>query len=158
MEASPLSNYFDTMINRMDKVEVILIMATKKLSFPDIKNNYWITYFFQKQSEYKYKITLEDSETGNIYYTWNEQEPDIDNSISGEFKYTGIDGNLVCNVICPYLDARLDNTWAESIIMPNSGGSTLGRIYCFSFETYESYIQYNDLLIFVQGVVFSQQN
>ncbi|WFQ78358.1 hypothetical protein PXH59_11350 [Xenorhabdus sp. SF857] len=91
-------------------------MAIKTLYLPDIKNGWTILYLYQSQPNpgCEFTFTLKD---GHDYDNIN---PYINPRGGGISQYVGLDGEciLVINSNTDYID----NTWAESIIIPNSGG------------------------------------
>ncbi|MEQ1975986.1 hypothetical protein [Xenorhabdus sp. SGI240] len=91
-------------------------MAIKTLYLPDIKNGWTILYLYQSQPNpgCEFTFTLKD---GHDYDNINTY---INSRGGGISQYVGLDGEciLVINSNTDYID----NTWAESIIIPNSGG------------------------------------
>ncbi|MCG3471380.1 hypothetical protein L7750_13515 [Xenorhabdus bovienii] len=130
-------------------------MATTTLHFPDIKNGWYISYFFQKFAGYDYTVKIQDSVTGKNYATWYKSG-EWNSKDSNSFLYTGENGNLICIVDCPS-SSQLDNTWAESLIVPSSGEPTLGRTYCAAFEDHGGKLEYNNLFVCLVGWKYNDE-
>ncbi|WP_338802915.1 hypothetical protein WDV76_10555 [Xenorhabdus griffiniae] len=127
-------------------------MASKTLYFPDIKNGWYVSYFFQTIAGYSYIVTLQENDTGHNYDIWKKPNDGADPAIrySNSFLYTGSDGKLICTIDSPESN-RLDNTWSESIITPSSGEKTLGRSYFAAFEDNGGILEYCNLYVCLIG-------
>jgi hypothetical protein len=126
-------------------------MATKTLYFPEIENGWTVTYFFQAIASFSYKVTLKDNSSNDIILTheFNNTPP---YRISDLFSYNGKSGNLICTIECPSSN-HFENTWAESIITPNSGKPTMGRTYCAAFDDYGGPVRFSNFFVCLFGWV-----